>query len=53
MVTSLHQEKCLIALGALNLRISLLWKSFLKLWWGDAEFQTFSFPAVVSRTDWF
>lgn len=53
MVTSLHKEKMFDCSGSSqHLRISLLWKSFLKMWWG-AEFETFSFPAVVGGTDWF
>lgn len=43
MATSLHQEKMFDCSGSSqHLRISLLWKSFLKLWWGMPNSNIFS-----------
>lgn len=52
MVTSLHQEKCLIARGVLNTYTLPSSGKFPQVVVGDAK-QTFSFPAVVTATDWF
>lgn len=56
MAVSLHQEKkkCLIAEGVLNTyAFPSSEKVLLKLWWGNAKFQTFSFPTLLDGTDWF